>query len=229
LTVDGGSAGSTFQLGGDLGLDPLPPKVIVNGAAKGPAPSGGGSGPPPVNNLILIDQVGPHFTTWNISQSDLLRSYIKPLPLHNTDIPFSNITSLTINAGANGNKFQLSPVDQNLDLLPPSVTVSGGSSSDTAILNDQALPKTGHASWQIAAGTVTPPHPGSEGPITATVNYATIGTLTVNAGGGGNTFDIPSTAAGVATIIHGGSGSNTFDVGSNGSSPGIIKRIVSAL
>src|SRR5262249_42547642 len=57
----------------------------------------------------------------------------------------------------------------------------------------------------------------------------TIGTLTVNAGGGGNTFDIPSTAAGVATIIHGGSGSNAFDVGSNGSSPGIIKRIVSAL
>ena len=229
LTVDGGSGGSTFQLGGDLGLDLLPPKVIVNGAATGPAPTGGGSGPPPINNLILIDQVGPHFTTWNISQSDLLRSYSNPLPLHNTDIPFSNITSLTINAGTHGNKFQFSPFDQNLDLLPASVTVSGGSSSDTAILNDQALPKTGHAGWQVAAGTVTRTHPGSKGPITATVNYATIGTLTVNGGGGGNTFNIPSTAAGVVTIIHGGTGSNTFNVGSDGSSPGIIKRIVSAL
>jgi hypothetical protein len=186
LQLDGGSGGATFQVGGDLGLDPLPARVFVNGAGKGPDPNG----PPPVNNLILNDQASTHATDWTIESGALSRSGFKPVnPLQNTLVEFNFIRSLTVNAGAHGNTFSLAPQGGNLDDLPAFVAVNGGSPSDTLTLSDRLNNLGG--TWDIAGASVTRTHGSNNGPLKREVDYSSIGTLTVN-GGGSNSFQVSS-------------------------------------
>jgi hypothetical protein len=191
LFLYGGSGGATFQLGGDLGLDPLPPTVTVFGASSGPGPTGGGGGPPPVNGLILNDQSSGHSTTWRIDSTihpNILRLYANPGPLQNVNINYQYIASLTINGGTHGNHFVLSPTADNLDPLP-AITANGGGSSDTLTLDDQA--NTIHSNWFIAGGSVFRNHPDPKNPgklDTANVTFSDIASLTLNGGTGGSTF-----------------------------------------
>jgi hypothetical protein len=179
LQLDGGSGGGTFQVGGDLGLDPLPATIIVNGAGKGPDPTG----LPPVNNVILNDQASAHATDWTMESGVLSRGYTPAKPLQNNLIEFNFIRSLTVNGGSGGNAFSLSPQGGNLDQLPAFVAVNGGRSSDTLTLSDRLNNLGG--TWEIAGASLTRTH----GSTKREVDYTSIGTLTVN-GGGPNIFRV---------------------------------------
>jgi acrosin len=111
--------------------------------------------------------------------------------------------SLTL-AGGNGNDaFILSPTDANLDAVEGNLSVVGGAGSDTLTMNDQN--NDGIAFWGLSSSSVT------RGGLV--VDYAGLEQMNVNAGSGGNSFDLGAVVSGLAVNLDAGSGTNYVNLG----------------
>jgi acrosin len=141
----------------------------------------------PLNSLIVTDQNNGNFSHWAIEGSNLVRND----GISSTLIHYQDIGDLELHGGFGGSSFNVTPIGQNLDTLPATFNITGGKSSDSLILNDQA--NSLFASWSITGANVTRTSAGLFF-LVDTVNYSHIGNLTVNGGSGGSEFDLSPTA-----------------------------------
>jgi hypothetical protein len=111
------------------------------------------------------------------------------------------ISNITINGGSGSDTINVG--SGSLDGLP-AITVNGDG-RDVVNLCDQS-------SGNSATYTVTAIHVSR--PFFGGLTYAGIASLTVNAGSGANTYDLPSTAAGASYTLFGGTNNDTVNVGS---------------
>jgi hypothetical protein len=220
LIVNGGSGGNAFDLSPTaMNLDELPADVTVNG---------GGSPSAVSNTAILDDQNNANFSTWTVDGSRVDRSYTRFIFLQGNiirvtvteTIHYSNLSSLVLNGGSGGSEFDLTPSSQDLDKLLATVTVNGGGSADSLNVFDQSNPNA--SLWNISSTSLDRTwleviNLGNlifDVPITSTINYSSLTSLTVYGGGtvgsAGNTFNITGTPA--PTSVDSGIGNDQVNV-----------------
>jgi hypothetical protein len=107
--------------------------------------------------------------------------------------------------GPNGNDaVNISPMARNLDSIQGSVAVAGNAGVDTLVVNDQN--NSAAQTYSLGAGVIN-----RSG---VAISFASMSTVTLNGGSGGNQFNVQSTLAGATLALNGGSGTNTL-VGPN--------------
>jgi hypothetical protein len=105
-----------------------------------------------------------------------------------TSIGYAGVQALGVSAGA-GSAFTVSPTAHDLDELPATVTIKGGSSS-TAVLDDQSNKPEVSSTWAVSGSSVTRSYATYfivQGRVvvvttTRTINYSGLGALTLNGG-----------------------------------------------
>jgi hypothetical protein len=164
-------------------LDNISGNVTINGLF--------GVNQTPLNTLVVADQNNGNSSNWEIEGSSVLRIAGSKSALIN----YKNMGDLEVRGGFGGSSFNVTPIGQNLDFLPNTFNITGGKSSDSLTLNDQA--NSLFASWSITGSNVTRTSTVVFPlllPLTDIVNYSHIGNLTVNGGSGGSEFDLSPTA-----------------------------------
>lgn len=112
----------------------------------------------------------------------------------------------TISLGDGTDTLNLSPMAKSLSALAGTITINGGSGSDTLDLFDSETSDNGD--YTFTSSTVARSGVG-------TVMYQGLASLVLHTGKGNNTITAPSTLPGTAVTIDGGSGSNSL-IGSDG-------------
>src|SRR5262249_6627194 len=134
---------------------------------------------------------------------------------------YSQIGNLTVDGGIGGNEFDLSPLAMNLDDLPSNVTLNGGTSSDTAIFDDQN--NSMFSTWGVTGSSVDRSYTRFLGSlhvpvtITSTIHYNQLASLVLNGGTGGSEFDLSPNAHNLdelpaSVTVHGGGSVDTLNV-----------------
>jgi hypothetical protein len=206
VAMNGGIGGNTFEIApSGQQLDQLPAAITVTGGTSG-------------DTLDVNDQANTHFSDWQVEAGTLTRTYkvgqFILLPI-TTTITYSGIGSVAMNGGVGGNTFEIAPSGQQLDQLPADIAVAGGTTADSLFVNDEQ--NTHLSDWEFNAGVFTRTYRLFGGttsiPVTTTIDYTTVGNLSVGGGNGGNTFNVNETAMGTSTTIVAGGGDDMFNVG----------------
>jgi Ca2+-binding RTX toxin-like protein len=191
--------------------------VIGGGGTDGSVTVNGGAGS---NSLILDDQNNVAASSWSVTGTTVKRSHgLGGLVLGSVSavINYSNVANLTLNGGKANTTFTLSPTAQDLDELPHSsfsgviggggtqgsVTLNGGSGSNSLILDDQN--NTAVSSWDVTGKSVTRSHRLGVplvGSVTAVINYSNVANLTLNGGKANTTFTLSPTAQDLDELPH---------------------------
>jgi hypothetical protein len=122
-------------------------------------------------------------------------------------------TSTIINAGSQANLINIGSVANSLDPIQGAITVNGPGGSTALTINDQG---------SSAAHTYTLMDNSLSRTGAAVINYHTPGNLTVNGGGGGNTFQLRTTTAGPAMTLDSGAGPDMFVFADQAVVPGVL-------
>jgi hypothetical protein len=186
VTIDLGTGNDTVNIGD---------KVANLGAIQGNISVNGGYGS---DTLIVNDKHSSFLESWNVSGSTISRS-------GSAAINYKNIANLVLNAGVGNNFFTLSPTNKNLDELPSSytalvgstsasITINGGSGTNTLTLDDQNIPFP--SQWTVTGSNVTRWHlvPGSQiAYLSTSINYSSVANLVIHGGKGGNSIILSPT------------------------------------
>jgi hypothetical protein len=247
LQLNDGTGGSMFELMPlTKNLDDLPRNLSLNVAGAADA-------------LVVADQNnGQHFdaqgnfqpTAWTVDGAAITRTYTEAsgiIPGLNLVVQRNivlggngNLGTLTLSAGWGGNNFALEPTTQNLDYLPVSVSVNGGSPTDTLTIDDQGNGSHFDAQgnfqptvWVVNGSNVTrtyteadPIFPGLNLVVGRTLSYSHLGSLIVNGGWGGNTLNVQSTAGSTPVTIN-SAGTDAVNVGNVSDGVGDIQGALS--
>lgn len=214
VVVNSGTGGDTISIGNLANsLDDIQGPVTVNGQA------------PPVGEAFHVnDQGDADAHTYEITSGKVSRSGA-------ADITYATVESLTLNSGLAANT-----VNVRSSLATTPITVNGGPSADTInvgnladSLDDLAGTLTVNGNAPAAGDALNVNDQGDASAndfvITSTtvnrlgaaqINYATVESLTVNGGLGGNTINVQSTLATTAVVVNAGAGDDDIRVDSNG-------------
>ena len=240
LFVYGDAGDDTFNvqsIGGETWLDGGDGADVINVSSNAPLNTGVLTG---LHATLTVDGNGGGTDTLNISErgsavADTIRMDTNGGMISSAVVPFTirfggsaafaggvylwigsagdtiNIRSIyanepvTVYAGDGDDTLNIGPVNS----VNAQLTVNGADGSDTLNVSD-----AGDAGANI--GTLTATTLTGLG-MTDGITYNTVETMNVTLGDGGNTFNIESTASGMAATINGGSGDETFNVGASGS------------
>jgi hypothetical protein len=214
VIVNSGTGTDTINVGNLAdSLDDLQGALSVNGQIPGAGDA-----------LNINDQGDANSQTYVITSTSASRSGA-------ASITYSNVESLTLNAGLDDNTIN---VRSTLATTP--VTVNGGPSDDTINVgnlagsldeiqgalfvngNDpaasDALNVNDQGDTDVHVYIITATTVQRDG--AADITYATVETLTVNGGSGGNAINVRSTAATTAVVVNAGAGDDSVTVDSNG-------------
>jgi hypothetical protein len=141
-------------------------------------------------------------------------------------------TPVTLTAGNAGDQFNLGDANNNLDFFAGTLTLNGGTGSDSIMVNDQAdvdstdpprLVYDLQNQSQLPNGQVllrTDTNPNAVPP--ADVEFGNIENVTLNASPYGNEIDIDSTRATTAVTINAGSAADSIVLGSGNDRIGAV-------
>jgi len=169
--------------------------------------------PTSVSRIRYPDQINPGATyTVNSSQFELMHVYL-PNQQNYTTIYGSppDITpgfAAVIHGNSSNDAFVLVPRDNNDNLtLYSNLTIDGGAESDSVSINDARSLPINYTFANPFGPTIT--HISGMGGQLGITN--TIEGLTLNAGGGGDTFNLNSYDSSTALAINGGAGNDTVN------------------
>jgi len=174
------------------------------------------------DTLTVNDQGTTVATTYTLAATAMARSRA-------ATITYSNLSGVTVNGGSGTNVFNVEATatatfvnsgtgndtvnlgyDNSLQEIQAPLTVTGQGGADTMTAHDRSNP--GPGDYSVNAGILY------IRPISMGITYSGLASVEVDGGGGGNTFNVYSTAAGTGYTLKGGTGGATFDVGSFGQS-----------
>jgi Ca2+-binding RTX toxin-like protein len=110
---------------------------------------------------------------------------------------------ITVDGGSGDDTIHISPIARFLDGVAGSLTIHGGTGSDSFTIHDQANPFGD--TYALTPTTVSRT-------FAAPITYGTLETVLVNAGGGNSIITIQGTAPGTAVTVNAGAGNDTIQV-----------------
>jgi hypothetical protein len=149
-------------------------------------------------------------------------------------------TPVTLQGGNGGDQFVLGDSGNNLDNFSDALTILGGTGKDAVIVNDQADVDAGFAPrliYDLRNALVQAPNGQTfdgqtlsrtgtfpDGSIVgATVNFANVASVALNASPYGNEIDVESTRASIPVTVNAGSGNDTINAGSGADRLGALQ------
>jgi hypothetical protein len=120
-------------------------------------------------------------------------------------------TPVTLVTGSGGNAITVAGLSQSVDAIPGPLAINALAGTATLVVDDQAT--AGARTWTLAPGSLTAV--AAAGPLGpgAHIAFTHLAGLTVNGGGGGNTFNVQGIDAGLAATLNTGAGNDAVDVG----------------
>jgi hypothetical protein len=194
------SADSTLTLSpGAHNLNELPAAVTINGGGASAAVFDDQNNTPELSSAWSVSGA-------SVTRSDLLALGVGHIVVTATrTLTYSGLSALTLNGGPKG-AFTLSPVLENLNELPATLTLNGGPSS-TAVFDDQNDQPAVGATWTVNSTNVSRSS-GSGGVI-----FSGLSGLTLNTDSRGDVVNVNIThTSGYNLTIHGGTGINTLNL-----------------
>ena len=124
------------------------------------------------------------------------------------------VTPVFIIGGPDNDAFNVSPTARKLDTIAAAVAIVGNGGQDSLVVHDEK--GSGAATYSVTSSSVA--HSGA-----APIGYAGLSQVTLDGGGGNDTYNIESTAVATAVAIVAGKGKNTFNASPTAQDLGTIQ------